>query len=225
MVGGKFGLINNEGTYEVNPQFEKVSMDLIAYYINGEPSLGAVETDFFDVEGIGSAINITSWEGLTLNSSAQEIAPKIVKNPYSTDPTMPYSEYITDYTILRDKEIGKDASLTLNVQIKPYTQVMEGWYPTNVYDPSAKPLALQYQLNLKSTKAVNKKKEISEVILKKLEGWTKNDLWSTETESFYSKGNETIVIEVSGSQISVGIVSTELIRSIKEASEWGYDGD
>ncbi len=215
-VGDKFGLINEDGTYMVNPQFEKVSIDLIAYFLTGRIDLGAVETDFFDVESIASAINISSWEGLTLSSTAQEIAPKIVVNPYSADPNMPYSEFVTDYTIFSDREIGKEATISLAVQIKPYTQVMEGWYQTNVYDPSAKALALMYTLNLKSTKAINKKKDIATAILKKLEGWTKNDTLSTDTESVFSKGSETIVVEFSGSRIGVAVVSTELMASMQE---------
>ncbi len=217
-AGGKFGLINEDGTYMVNPQFEKISPDLITYFLTGSIGLGAIETDYFDVDGIASAVNISNWEGLTLNSTAQEIAPKIVKNPYMPDPSMPYSEYITEYTIVRDKEIGKEASVTFSIQVKPYTQVMDGWYPTNVYDPSAKPIALQYKLNLKSTKAINKKKEITDAIVKKLEGWVKNDSWSTETEMYYSKGNETIVVETSGSSISLGIAATDLLTAIREAA-------
>jgi hypothetical protein len=134
------------------------------------------------------------------------------------DPTMPYSEYVTEYVIMRDKEIGKDAALSLSLQIKPFTQVMEGWYPTNVYDPAAKPLAFQYTLNLKTPKAINKKKEIANAIIKKLEGWTKNDSWSSDTEAVYSKGSETISVETTGSTIKVGIVSTDLLTAIQEAN-------
>lgn len=223
-VGGKFGLIDEKGTYVVNPQFEKVSKDMLDYFTSGDLSLGAVETDFFDVEGIASSINVNSWEGLTLNSTAGEIAPKIIKNPYSSDPNVPYSEYTTEYMIIRDKEIGKEASLSFGVQIKPYKQEMDGWYPTNVYDPMAKPMVLAYSLNLKSSKAVNKSKEIADAILSKLNGWIKNEEWSTERELFFTKGSETLLVETGSSKIVVGITSTDIIRAMKDASAMGYEG-
>jgi hypothetical protein len=224
--GGKFGLINEEGSYIVNPQFEKVSRGLVSYLITGVAWFDAIETDFFDIEAIASVININSWEGLTLSSTAEEVAPKIIKSPYVSDTSIPYSPYSDgEYAVLRDKEIGKEATLSMSLVITPYTEVMNGWYPEKVYNPSAKPYALRYQLKLKSAKAINKKKDIADAILKRLEGWVKNDAWSTETELFYTKGSETIAVETNTSGIDVAIFSTDFITTMKEMETIGYSAD
>jgi uncharacterized protein YdhG (YjbR/CyaY superfamily) len=71
-----WGLIDTEGKYSVNPQFSGISNDMHIYLILGRSLYNSVNTDYFDINAIVSAINFDSPEGFTAQTTFNDVKTK-----------------------------------------------------------------------------------------------------------------------------------------------------
>jgi hypothetical protein len=144
---GKIGLIDQEGKYVVNPQFEKVSSDYVDYITYGTSRYESVNSDYFDIEAVNSAVSFESPAGIPLNSTFAEIAE-------SLNYTFRKNDYY--YKIIDGEKINKKVSYSLFVHGNAFKKVEvkkgSGYYSyistEKVFDGEAKPTSFTFSFSV-----------------------------------------------------------------------------
>ncbi len=203
----KVGFINEEGKYSVNPQFDDASMDLIVYLQNGNSTFNSVESDFFDVNAVTSAIKLDEPEGLTYETPLSVIISKFSQDTgrwFKT--TYPYQ-----YQLISMQTLSNDAALNFYFLGNPWQTYQlhqgSGWnqYYTTTYklDKNSRPKGFIYFINF-SHRGLGREQIVKNVIEKELVGYAK-DANSSGNFSIYRNAKQTIEISAGGGSMSITI--------------------
>jgi hypothetical protein len=144
---GKIGLIDEEGKYVVNPQFESASRDYVNFITYGSSTYESVDSDYFDIEALNSAISFDSPAGIPLYSTFAEIAD-------SSGST--FRKNYNSHEIIDNKKINKKASYSLYARGNAFKTVEvkkgSGYYSyisrEKVFDEEAKPSKFIYSFSV-----------------------------------------------------------------------------
>jgi hypothetical protein len=169
----KIGFINEEGKYIINPQFSGISYDYIQY-LRGGTMYESVVTDFFNVEAVTNAIDLTNPEGFSFNSTFDEVMKKL------NLPESSFSQNGYQHTVIGQKKITNDVSYSFSVSGSAYEAVNvtsgSGWYTYNTteykFRGGNKVIAYSYNIYLNG-KGYGKGKTLIESFISKLSGFNK----------------------------------------------------
>jgi DNA-binding transcriptional regulator/RsmH inhibitor MraZ len=226
-MGGKYGFINREGSYVINPQYD-VAID---YFIDrltkgNDPKDYTISTDFIDLESIASGFDIDNWWGVSLNSTAGELKQRVRQGSGVMSDAYPFQEYGRTYQLDESRAVGKDVSVTLSIEIYPFKEIMDGWYPKNVFDAMARPDVLVFEMTFESAKAVQKQTRIMDAVRAKLAGWAITDRYAQNfsTGEVYTKGNNVLWLDNSSGRIKLHLMSiNRLGQETGSQQEYYYD--
>jgi hypothetical protein len=161
--GKKIGLIDEEGKYLVNPQFDEINYDLLIYLINDGTLYESVNSDYFNIAPIVSRINLSSPEGLTLGSTLGDLINKVnVKEDI-------FNQYRDTHLVLENIPLTSDATLNFSVQANSHKEVEDGWYLVSVFNSAAPITGFSYTINL-SGKGYSKADQVLAAIEKGIKG-------------------------------------------------------
>jgi hypothetical protein len=200
VTSDKVGFIDKDGRYVINPQYDDVSKDLILYMLYGSSAYDNVNTDYFNVGAITSALNFESPEGFTFNSTFTDVMQKYGLGESS------FNKYGTEHLVNRNLKITNDAYYDFYVIGSAFTVTTSGgWYSYNIYtfNGGNKPDAYAYAIRL-SNKGYGKEEAVIAAIQKKLTGYTKD-----ESGNYYSDGKRQISIFENRGSIVVSISTAE----------------
>ncbi len=160
-LGDKYGLIDEEGMYKVNPLFEGIGPDLFELF-NNTSIKQSVTTDFLDINAILNVINIENPENLSFNDGFNTIITKLNKTIND------FSPYDTNHSIFTFKKINNDASYSFSFtgNVKAMNNETYEFYITD-----EKPQTFIYSINLYG-KAYGKAENIQKAFENKLKGFT-----------------------------------------------------
>jgi len=198
----KVGFIDKAGKFVINPQFDGISSDYISY-VYGGTAYASVETDLFNVEVITNALNLTSPEGLTLNSTFADVMSKFSLQASS------FSEYSYQHSIYYSKKITNDAYCTFSVYGSAFNQVQvtnnNGWYSyqetVNQFAPGNKINGYVFDLSL-SNRGEGKAKALVTAFVDKLKDFKKGVYngglmyYGKVTKVFFSGSSSSVRIAV-----------------------------
>lgn len=218
--GNKAGFINNEGKYVINPQFDQVSDDLFTYLFSGGSVHSSVRSDFFNVAAITGVLNLESPEGLTVNSTFDEVIKKF------TITSEKFSRYGDQHEVLSQKKIVNGASYSFLVYGNPYDNVTvqkEGYYGgfyteyERRFNGRQKPTGYAYSIRL-SGKGIGKQEELIKAIESKLNGYLKDDSNSDSNIQTYRKGEKQVILIYDYDGVTVYISNDGTVKFNSDSS-------
>jgi hypothetical protein len=181
---GKIGFIDKDGKYVINPQFDDVSKDLVEYFQSGGTSYGSVETDFFNLGVITARVKIDAPEGISFNTSINEIISKFKKTQDD------FNKYSEEQPIFSNEKITNDAAINFYIIGNPW--VSNGYYDYN-FNSDFKPKGFAYVINL-SGKGYGKEENVKAELEKTLTGYTKDVSKSSEMTSVFKNSKQEVTI-------------------------------
>jgi hypothetical protein len=205
-TGDKFGIIDSDGKYLVNPQFEGLARDVIIYLVTGDVTFSEhseVNTDYFNISGIISRLNISNPEGMQLKSSLSELQDKfgIAEDEFSF-----YRNY---HEIFDDLEITSEAELRFRVYYsKAYKQVQDGWYTKRVFNPETAIRAYEFYIDLKG-RGRGKADAVAEALIEDLNGYIPDDERSTDSKKIFNKENHNLTVQHGNSYVRITVENNE----------------
>lgn len=181
----KIGFINKEGKFVVNPQFNDVSRDYILFVGGGGTMYGSVESDYFNVEVVTSAIDLHNTEGISLNSTFGDV--KKTFNLQEDD-----FGHVRSMNLVYEKKLTKDIYVKFYVIGEAFETVYEtqgsGWYtynsPVEKFASSTKIEEISYWITL-TGKGIGKSKAIITSLVNRLEGYSRGK--DSNTNMYFSK--------------------------------------
>lgn len=197
----KYGFINSEGKYVINPQYDDVSKDLEEYYHSGGSFYSSVVTDYFNAAAIVSRIKVDAPEGLTYNTSINEILTKFKKT------SVDVSKYGSEVLIISNEKLSGDAYLTFYLIGSPWNS--DGYYDYT-FNSDFKPEGFSYSVSL-SGKGIGKEKSLKEEIEKSLIGYTKDDSRSNENSSVYNNSKQEVTVYTKEGNLTVLITKVNSV--------------
>lgn len=149
-MDGKWGTIDKDGKYIINPQFNAIGNDfvnvdnLLSYNL-----LYQVESDFFDIEKIVSALKgIITKDEINGNINFSTPISRIMKDYDLKEQSISKSESLQS---IKTISLSNDASMKLLICGKFYDKISDGWWGYNqVLNPNACPQELQLIIDLKN---------------------------------------------------------------------------
>ena len=196
--GKKIGFIDTEGKFTVNPQFEEVSPDYVRQVVDGGTRYDLVETDFFNVAAIVKRINFESPEGLSLQDKLGAVKTKL-----NADPNL-FRQYSNDHRLIANQRITNDAEVDFYVLSQAYSEIPDGWYTRRVFNSEATVYGYMYVVKL-SGRGYGKGKDLLRAVEKSLEGYTKDDVRSSEDTVYLFKGGNHLILSLSNSRLTITI--------------------
>jgi len=206
-TGGKTaGFIDIEGKYVINPQFDGIPDDLLAYLVDGSSSYSSVNTDYFNIGAITSAVDISSPEGFTFSSTYDDVLRK-----YDIDESTLY-KYRSQHRV-STQQITPDASYNFYVLGEAFrmdTVRKKGFYGDYydtelVFDGKLKPSGYMYEINL-SGRGVGKSSDIVAALNSTLQGRLDGNT-NTEGDHIYYDGTKMIAISEINGRVIVSITN------------------
>lgn len=205
-TGDKFGIIDRDGKYLINPQFEGLARDVIIYLVTGDATFSEyaeLNTDYFNISGIISRINLSNPEGLQLKSSLSDVQEKF---GVADDEFSFYRNY---HEIFDDLEITSEAELRFRVYYsKAYKQVQDGWYTKRVFNPETAVKAYEFYIDLKG-RGRGKADSVAETLIKGLQGYILNEEKSTESKRLFTKDNHSLTVQHGNSYVRITVENNE----------------
>lgn len=179
LSSSKIGFINEEGNFIINPQYSEISKDYVYYIIGGGTNYGSVETDFFNVEAVTNAIDLTKPEGLSFNSTFGEALKKLNLTESL------FNQYGEQHTVISSKKITNDVSYDFVLDGRPYEAVNvtsgSGWYTYNTteykFRGNTKIQGFNYSISL-TRKGYDKSESLISSFVSKLVGFKRGKISS-----------------------------------------------
>lgn len=205
-TGDKFGVIDRDGKYLVNPQFEGLARDVILYLVTGDVTFSEhseVNTDYFNISGIISRLNLSNPEGMQLKSSLSDIQEKfgIADDEFSF-----YRNY---HEIFDDLEITSEAELRFRVYYsKAYKQVQDGWYTKRVFNPETAIRAYEFYVDLKG-RGRGKADAVAEALIEDLNGYIPDEEKSTDSKKIFNKEDHNLTVQHGNSYIRITVSNND----------------
>lgn len=197
--GDRYGFIDLAGKFIINPQYEELADDYSSFVRFGYTSFDIVSSDYFNVEAITERFNFNNPEGLALNEPFSMALNKF--NLSDSD----FNQYTSEHTVLFGGEISRDADLNyFKIIGTPYSEIMDGWYPRQVFDSSKSMTGFIWSIVLKG-KGIGKATDVIKAFEQKLIGYSLLPDESNDQIRTYLGKNSKITISSFSNEITIQV--------------------